>query len=260
MFTAFIPGLNGHKSINSQTAEPLPSSNYYAVKKASDDLGVPCFRLIFQTAANPYPTLSQMGLIVAQQIEDLQDEYGDEGLIVASSIGTGVAFQAMSELDPGYDFPGLIAFKPVVDPLNAISAALDRLPNAQGAVLLQKLKAEEIPALPIPVEASSINEDPGHFLLTKAHLDDAAALRLISDTTSFALFESKMDGRKMPLLEFILAEDDKTASENINSFSTAVAKWSSRGSMTSWVSGTHSDNQSEALANAVTNHLLTLAR
>lgn len=260
MFVAFIPGLNGNKSIATQTGEPQPGSNYFAVKEAADAFDIPSVRLVFQTSAKPYPTLSEMGMIVARQIEALQDEHGNEGLIVASSIGTGVAFQAMSEMHGGYDLPGMIAFKPVVDPLNAIASALGRLPNNMGAVMMDKLKAGEIPALPIPVEASAINEDPGNFMLTKAHIEDAAALRLISDETCHAVFDAKRDGRRMPVLELLIAQQDTTTSENLHAFSTAARRWSNTGCQMTWMSGTHASNQSERLGQAVTGQLLKLDR
>lgn len=256
MFTAFIPGLNGHHSIGNQTAEPLPGTNYFAVKEASDAFGIPCVRIVFQTAANPYPTLSEMGLIVARQIEALQDEHGNEGLVAASSIGTGVAFQAFSEMHGGYDFPSLIAFKPVIDPLNAISSALSRLPNNMGAVMMQKLMSGEIEALPIPVEASHVNEQPGHFMLTKAHVEDALALRLISDPTCHALFDQKREGRRMPSLQLLVGEQDTTTSENLVAFATAARLWSKTGCDMKWMAGNHASNQSEILGQAVTAKLL----
>jgi hypothetical protein len=213
-------------------------------------------RIAFQTSANKYPTLSEMGMIAARQIEALQDEYGDEGLIVASSIGTGVAFQAFNEMSDERDLPGMIAFKPVVDPLNAISSALNRLPNGQGSILMSKLKAGEIPALPIPVEASAVNEQPGNFMLTRAHVEDEAALRLISDETCHALFDQKRNGRLMPVLQLMVAQQDATTSENLHAFATAARQWSKTGCELTWISGTHATNQSVKLGQAVSRQLL----
>lgn len=256
-YVLFVPGLSGHKSIATQTPLPPVGTNYYAVLQTARSLKAPCARADFQNATNKFPTLSEMGLSVASEIEEMQDEYRDPGLIVASSVGAGVVLQALQALKPQYTLPHVIAFKPVFDPLDAITGALDKVPN--GPLYLEKLKSGEIAALPLPVEATSASEDPGHFMLTQAHLDDQAALRLISNSTnSFALFAEKLAGRKMASMKIMIAEKDTVALSNMSAFKKAVDPHVQFKCVISNIPGTHSDEQSDKLAKEVHNRLFRI--
>ncbi len=122
--------------------------------------------------------------------------------------------------------------------------------------MMQKLMNGEIEALPIPIDPSTVNENPGHFLLTKAHVEDALALRLVSDPTCHALFDQKRDGRRMPALELLFGGPNTLASENLAAFATAARLWSKTGCNMKWMAGDHASNQTERLGQAVTAKLL----
>lgn len=93
-YIAFIPGLEGHKSLANRTNEAVPGTYAYAVECAARHTNLPYARLDFQTAATPFPTLSDMGASIAGQIYNLNKIHGGSGLVVASSIGAGVCLQA----------------------------------------------------------------------------------------------------------------------------------------------------------------------
>ena len=257
-YVLFVPGLNGHKSIPVQTSQPQPGTNYYAVATVARDLSVPCYRAVFQTASNPFPTLSEMGLEVASQIRAVTDAHGEPGLIVASSIGAGVTMQALTELEHERNLPHVIAFKPVFDPLDAITGALAKVP--EGQICLDKLKSSELSGLPLPVESTYASQNPGHFMLTQAHIDDTDALRLISDsTTSFAHFSEKLGGRKMASMKILVAEND-TVSQNMTAFIIAARQHAKDGCSISLIPGNHADDQSKRLAGEVHKRLWEMQR
>jgi len=246
-YILYVPELNGHKSLENQSALPPPGTNYHAVYDTAKTLSIPCYRAIFQTAARPFPTLTEMGETVATEIQRLQDAHGEAGLIVASGVGAGVALQALTLMEPEYALPHMIAYKPVLDPLHAITTILSTTPAGQSD--LQQLEKGDITTLKLPVETIAACSDPGHFMLTQDHINDPGALRLLSNPTdSLVHFSNSLAGRKMASLKLIVAENDHLASTNIGAFARAIGHYA-RGSCTlSIIPGTHGDDHSKRLA------------
>ena len=204
-YIAFVPGLEGDLSLKARTKKPVPGTYAHAAEQAAHEMGLAFFRLDFQTASRPYLLLSEMGYEVAADIAAFNARYG-AGLIVASSIGAGVTLQALANLKESYiDLPPVLLFKPAIDPLSLITERL----RAHGASAhLDALIAGKIPALPIPVDPSPQSPAPGTFLLTKAHIEDEAALRLITSEQSRTLFSQTFADTKIPEIRLQTAKDD----------------------------------------------------
>lgn len=212
-YIGFVPGLEGETSLKNRTNVATPGTYAYAAERAARQTGLPFCRLDFQTASAPNPLLSSMGQSVATDIAILNDKYGGHGLIVASSIGAGVALQSLITLhDNDIDLPAVLLFKPAIDPLALIQMRM----QLQGATAdLTALHAGEISSLPIAVDATHYSPNPGSFLLTREHLKDADALRLLSDAGSRDLFRQKLQATPLPELRLQTAVNDQMCPRQI---------------------------------------------
>ncbi len=205
-YISFISGLEGDRSLAERTTEIMPGTYAHAASLAAQDVKLPFYRTHFQTAAKPNPTLSEMGRTVAQEIALMNHAHGKAGVIVASSVGAGVALQAFLNLkDIGAKLPALLLFKPAIDPLSLIT---DRLRDHGALAHLDMLKAGKIPYLPIPVDPSPQSPNPGTFLLTPAHVNDSNALRLLTTEKSRNFFAYMFSENKIPEIMLQTAMDD----------------------------------------------------
>lgn len=205
-YIAFVPGLEGHLSLAARTDTAPQGSYARVVEDVAKEEGLSFVRVDFQTSASPFPTLSDMGVDVARQIVALNDEHGAPGLIVASSVGAGVMLQALTEIKSPNKFPALLLFKPALDPLAMIETRMNATP--EGAAALRQLKAEDIQTLGIPVDPSPQSPNPGKFMLTPAHVNDAHAIRILMDRSSHSRLRSAFETQLLPNLRIVTAQQD----------------------------------------------------
>lgn len=206
-YIAFIPGLVGEQSFANRTPDPLPGTYAHAVGTAASELSVPFYRLDFQTAANKFPTLSEMGRELAGNIGLLNWNHEGTGLVVASSIGAGAYLQSLLNMqDDNIEYPLSLLFKPGVDPLLLIAA---RLKVAGAGHLLEDLLSGKRHELGIPVDPSPQNPQPGNFIITAKHYIDGDAQRIISSDSSRANFWDKFADRKLRELRVLTASNDQ---------------------------------------------------
>ncbi len=209
-YIGFVPGLEGGKSVMARTNDTLPGTYAHAVKTAADELGLPFYRLDFQKAssidAEKFPTLSQMGVEIAEGIKLLNWHHSGTGLVVASSIGAGAYLQSLLKMqDDGTEYPESVFFKPGIDPLLLIAV---RLKQAGVGHWIDELMNGQRETIEIPVDPSPQNPNPGTFIITAKHYTDADAQRIISSESSRNNFWDKFSENKLPQVRVLTASDD----------------------------------------------------
>ncbi|MDY0030009.1 MAG: hypothetical protein RBR86_08735 [Pseudobdellovibrionaceae bacterium] len=184
----FVPGLQGVNQIAENATRSVTLArgvNEQAIYDATHKAGWAFHKISYQTPETPAPRLSVMEKSVAQQISGIFDLTRGPNIIVGSSVGFGVVVGAISRLKNSTSRFGLIGFKPIPDPLMAIEFQL------KSQNFLDVLRHGIVPSIPMPVEGTGKD----FFPLTKEHIDDSDALRLLSAPRSAAEFNSSAKGK-----------------------------------------------------------------
>lgn len=236
-FVMYVPGLQGDNQLKPAN-DPLPAGmiihrplnipeGTYAgeVKKATESRGHGFLMATYQTVADKWPTLPQMGHKVAKQyLMATQDQpTGTQNVIIGSSVGAGVVIQALGSIRnalarrnrPGMNaieasagcldmpldpMPHVILLEGVYDPLGSIYSQVQMadksIKDPEAAARLRALykkissgTANDNEYFPLPVEPNAVNKNPGHFHLQHRHVADPQAVRFWGrkeDRASFA--------------------------------------------------------------------------
>lgn len=195
----WVPGLQGERSLSQNFGL---GANGLAVQNIARQLKCSFIPTCYQSTNSPNLLLSVMGQRLAAAIRVVKQ---DPIIIVGSSVGAGVALDALSRLKSCVSPIALIAFKPVPDPLMATSLQLT-------SEALAALNAGQISVIPMPVESTD-GQPQDTFPLTKAHLDDPNALRLLSNPDHVARFNESAGGRAVRTGSIIYARGDHLTPE-----------------------------------------------
>lgn len=249
-YVAFVPGLEGDLSLQNRTLTPLSGTYAYAAFTAAQNLGLPFYRIDFQTATVPNPILSDMGQSVAEQIVNLHQDSQPAGLIVASSIGAGVALQSLKHIAAsGTPMPSLLLFKPALDPLAMIEIRMKQKGAEQYVTMLREGK---LSSLPIEVDASHYNPNPGKFMLTPAHINDANALRILTSPASQAELHQSLLSHPLPEMSLVTAQSDAMCPAHLAyAFSKIVNGGTRQGMRIVLLPGDRADDHSSELSDEI---------
>lgn len=169
-FVAFVPGLKGPQSDFTQEAFTT------GLIRGAIGSEAEVVQLEYQSPDNLLPKFSEMGVMIADQIRELQKKHGHNGVVVGSSVGGKAVINALPWLE---EKPDVVLIAPVIDTTSKIVqlASMHKASAMIGKVVLDESAAA---FFPVPVSYNKeIEQDPGVVKATRRHLADPKDFRLL---------------------------------------------------------------------------------
>lgn len=207
----FVPGLQGKKAL--ENPSHIVGPNEQAVRDAAFTNGWMFKKAAYQFHDDQTPTLNRMGFLAERSISEAIQNTNEPAIIVGSSVGFGVALNALSRLHSTTSPLGLIGFKPVPDPLMAIELQIN------NPSLVANLKKGITAEIPLPVENIHLGELKDSFALTGRHLRDKLAVRLLSsDPSAVMAFNKAVNGKVVESVVVYGISDNLTPTAHMKAF------------------------------------------
>lgn len=181
-FLFYIPGLENPNQVQADTnpyrmdQEPPHETCAHGAWDAAIKNDMTFARIRLQAPGDAAPTLSEMGMKCATALIGLQLGHERPGVLVSSSVGTGVTLQAL--LNTLTCLPETwIVIEGVFDPLSRTKDMAAHIEN--GTALYNAVQNGEKDTFPLPIGADGKGRI---FPLQQHHIKDRASLRIFDQT------------------------------------------------------------------------------